>query len=261
MKEMGWACGVSRVAVLTGAGISTDSGLPDYRGPQGTWTKNPALIGAFTEPEFLASSDVRQRFWQEFTALHRTDVEPNAAHRALAELDRSGIAVRVLTQNIDGLHQRAGSPQRKVLELHGSSATVDCRECGLRSVIEPVLAKVAGGEGDPRCGCGGILKPSIVMFGAQLDGEVIAKARVIAAASQLFLAIGTTLQVEPAASLCALAVGGGADLVIVNGHPTSYDEMATAVIREPIETAVPRICRRIAAARGGAYLPEVRSSP
>lgn len=249
MNEMVWTCGVSRVAVLTGAGISTDSGLPDYRGPQGTWTKNPSLIGAFTEREFLASADVRQQFWREFTALYRNDAEPNAAHRALAELDRAGIALRVLTQNVDGLHQRGGSPGRKVLELHGSLATVDCRACGLRGATEPVLAKVGAGEGDPRCACGGILKPSIVMFGEQLDGAVLAQARTIAAASQLFLAIGTSLQVEPAASLCALAVGGGADLIIVNNAPTPYDDLATAVIREPIGTAVPRICERIAADR------------
>ncbi|MFF2551593.1 NAD-dependent deacetylase [Nocardia sp. NPDC058058] len=249
MEEMGWASGVSRVAVLTGAGISTDSGLPDYRGPQGTWTRNPSLAGAFTEREFLASADMRAQFWREFNALHRTDAEPNAAHRALAELDRTGIAMRVLTQNVDGLHQRGGSPARKVLELHGSFATVDCRQCGKRGATADALAKVAAGEEDPRCDCGGMLKPSIVMFGAQLDGDVLNKARVIAAASQLFLAIGTSLQVEPAASLCALAVGGGANLVIVNNAPTPYDDMAVEVIREPIGTAVPRICQRIAAAR------------
>lgn len=253
MDEMGWVRGVSRVAVLTGAGISTDSGLPDYRGPQGTWTKNPALIGAFTEQEFLASADVRQRFWREFSVLYRPDAEPNAAHRALADLDRAGIAMRVLTQNVDGLHQRGGSPQRKVLELHGSMATVDCRECGRRGATEPILAKVAAGEADPRCACGGIVKPSIVMFGELLDGQVLNQARVIAAASQLFLAIGTSLQVEPAASLCALALGGGADLVIINNAPTPYDEVATAVIREPIGTALPRICQQIAAARTAAH--------
>ncbi|MEV6275482.1 Sir2 family NAD-dependent protein deacetylase [Nocardia sp. NPDC051832] len=247
MNDMSWARGVTRLAVLTGAGISTDSGLPDYRGPQGTWTKDPALIGAFTEQNFLASAEVRDRFWHAFSALHRTDIEPNAAHSALAELDRGGLAVRVLTQNVDGLHQRAGSPERKVLELHGSLATVDCRGCGARSATESVLTRVAAGAGDPRCGCGGILKPSIVMFGQYLDGAVLAKARTIAAASQLFLAIGSSLQVEPAASLCALAVQAGAKLVIVNRDPTPYDALATAVIREPIGTAVPAICRALAA--------------
>jgi NAD-dependent deacetylase len=240
-----WVYGVSRLAVLTGAGISTDSGIP---GPSGLWTKDPELVGLFTREHFLKDPAVRRRFWQSITQLHRTGVEPNAAHRALAELEFAGLAVRVLTQNVDGLHQKAGSSARKVLELHGTMATCSCLSCHAKTPTEEVLTRVEAGEADPSCrACGGILQPSIVLFGQFLDQDVLSLAGNIARAAQLFLAVGSSLMVEPAAGLCAAAVECGASLVIVNRDPTPYDHLAIEVVREPISTAVPRICAALAA--------------
>ncbi|MCP2341521.1 SIR2 family NAD-dependent protein deacylase [Actinomadura rupiterrae] len=240
-----WSRGVSRVAVLTGAGISTDSGIPDYRGADGVWTKNPELLGLFNRKAFFADADVRRRFWAALSVLDGRDAEPNAAHLALAELEAAGLAVRILTQNVDGLHQRAGSTQRKVLELHGSMATTHCTRCGSETLTAEVLSR---GEDDPACtACGGILQPSIVLFGQFLDQDLLGKAANIARAAQLFIAIGSSLLVEPAAGLCRVAVEAGARLVIVNRDSTPYDDLATEVIREPIGVAVPALCAAIAA--------------
>ncbi|GAB3142651.1 Sir2 family NAD-dependent protein deacetylase [Micromonospora sonneratiae] len=237
-----WAYGVTRVAVMTGAGISTDSGIPDYRGPNGVWTRDPAAAEVFTYPNFMADPAVRRRFWQRYLNHAAWQAEPNAAHRALAELERSGSSVRILTQNIDGLHQLAGSTPRKVLELHGSMRTVVCTGCGERTPTGQTLARVAEGEHDPSCpSCGSILKLGLVMFGEHLDATVLGQAKRVAAVSQLLLVVGSSLLVEPAASLCAVAADAGARLVIVNRDPTPYDHLAVDVIREPIGVAVPRI--------------------
>ncbi|MFI5495720.1 SIR2 family NAD-dependent protein deacylase [Actinoplanes sp. NPDC051859] len=241
---MSWIDGVTRVAVLTGAGISTDSGIPDYRGPAGVWTRNPALVNAFTYQAYLGDPEVRATFWWTYAGHPVWDARPNAAHRALAELERGGFAVRILTQNVDGLHQKAGSSARKVLELHGTIHETVCTGCAARTPS----SVPAGGGGDRRCpSCGGILKLGVVMFGEHLDPEVAGLAERIAAHSELLLVVGSSLQVEPVASLCAVAVNGGNRLVIVNRDPTPYDDLATAVIREPISTAVPRICAALAA--------------
>jgi NAD-dependent deacetylase len=246
-KAPDWAQDVSRVAVLTGAGISTDSGIPDYRGPDGVWTRDPDMEQAFTHQKYVADAMVRRRFWGWCEDLHQRDARPNAAHRALAELEAAGSAVRILTQNVDGLHQKAGSTPRKVLELHGGMATAVCLRCRARTPTEEALARVAAGEPDPAClDCGGILQPSIVMFGQLLDQSVLAHAAAIARAAQLFLAIGSSLLVEPAAGLCGVAVESGARLVIVNRDPTPYDDLATEIIREPIGDAVPRLCAMLA---------------
>lgn len=246
LPGMEWARGVKRVAVLTGAGISTDSGIPDYRGPDGVWTKDPSLAEVFTYQNFMADSKVRERFWTTYGGHSAWTAEPNAAHRALADLDGGGLAVRVLTQNIDGLHQRGGMPDRKVLELHGSMHNTVCTSCAASTPSAAVRERIVAGEADPACQeCGGILKLGVVLFGQYLDADVLGQARAIAAASELFLAIGSTLEVEPAASLCAIAVEAGAKLVIVNRDPTPYDHLATEVVREPIGTAVPRICQAL----------------
>jgi NAD-dependent deacetylase len=245
--EMSWADGVTRVAVLTGAGISTDSGIPDYRGPDGVWTRDPALVNAFTYESFMADAGVRETFWRTYLGHSAWRAEPNAAHRALARLEGGALAVRVLTQNVDGLHQRAGSSPRKVLELHGSIHEVVCTGCGARTPSRLTLDRVAAGDGDPRCeGCGGILKLAVVLFGEHLDPGTAGLAERIAAHSELMLVIGSSLQVEPVASLCAVAVNAGHPLVIVNRDATPYDELATAVIREPIGDAVPRLCAALA---------------
>lgn len=242
-----WTRGVSRVAVLTGAGISTDSGVPDYRGPNGVWTRDPAAAEIFTYPRFMSDPQVRARFWQRYLGHAAWHAEPNAAHRALADLERTGSAVRILTQNIDGLHQKAGSSPRKVLELHGSMREVLCTGCGSRTPSVGTLDRVAAGESDPRCtDCGGILKLGVVMFEEHLDPATVSAARKIAQACQLILAVGTSLQVEPVASLCAVAVDAGAQLVIINRDPTPYDYLAVELIREPIGVALPRITAALA---------------
>jgi NAD-dependent deacetylase len=237
-----WANGVRRIAVLTGAGISTDSGIPDFRGPGGLWTRDPAAEKMSTYQVYVADPEVRQRSWQARLAHPAWTAEPNAAHLALPRLAASGIDTRVITQNIDGLHQRAGLAADQVLELHGTMYAVVCVHCGARTAMSDALARVRAGEPDPPCAnCGGILKSATVMFGQALDAEVLTRAAAAAQAADLFLAIGSTLTVEPAASLCAVAVRGGAPLVIVNRDPTPYDQIATAMIRRPISEAVPAI--------------------
>ncbi|MEV4760920.1 Sir2 family NAD-dependent protein deacetylase [Micromonospora sp. NPDC049559] len=243
-----WARGIGRIAVLTGAGISTDSGIPDYRGPDGVWTRAPEDVDVFRYANFVADPAVRARFWRRYLHHPAWRAEPNPGHRALAALECSGIALRILTQNIDGLHQRAGSTARKVLELHGSMHEVVCLGCSARTPTARILDRVAAGEADPSCpDCGGILKLGVVLFGQYLDADTIGQAEKIAKASQLLLAVGTSLQVEPVASLCRVAVEAGAHLVIVNRDPTPYDRLATEVIREPIGTALPRITAMLAA--------------
>ncbi len=245
-----WARGVRTVAALTGAGVSTDSGIPDYRGPQGIWTRNPAAEKLATYHVYVADPDVRRRSWQMRRDNPAWTAEPNAAHLALAELGRSGIPTWVITQNIDGLHQKAGTPRDRVLELHGTMFEVVCLGCGERTAMADAMTRVNAGEEDPACQrCGGILKSATVMFGEALDPVVLGCAADAAVACGLFLAVGTTLTVEPAASLCRLAVDSGAPLVIVNRDPTPYDGIATAVIRDPIGGALPRIAGQLIQAR------------
>lgn len=172
---------------------------------------------------------------------------PNAAHRASAALSESGAAaVRVITQNIDGLHQAAGMPARKVLELHGTSRTVVCTECGARTPVSDAFARIDAGEADPPClECGGILKTATVMFGEGLDPDVLASAAAIAKACTVMFAVGASLRVYPAAGLAAVAANSGARLVIVNAEPTPYDDIAAEVVREPISEVIPRLLRAV----------------
>ncbi|WP_027344785.1 SIR2 family NAD-dependent protein deacylase [Hamadaea tsunoensis] len=239
------------IAVLTGAGISTDSGIPDFRGPNGVWTRDPAMEKLFTLQNYLADPDVRRRSWLARQDNAAWTAEPNAAHRALAELDAAGFPVRVITQNIDGLHQRAGSPERKVIELHGTMFRVRCVDCGAVTTMREALDRVAAGEPDPACTeCGGILKSGTVMFGENLDPDTIDTALKVALACDRFWAIGTSLTVEPAATLCAVAAQSGARLTIVNADPTPYDVIADEIVREPIGTAVPRMVRELISGAG-----------
>jgi NAD-dependent deacetylase len=168
--------------------------------------------------------------------------EPNAAHRAVADLEQAGVPVRVITQNVDGLHQLAGLPARKVLELHGTVRSVVCTKCHARGPMEDALTRVEAGEADPPCrNCGGILKSATVMFGERLDPQVLGQAVAITKACQVFIAVGTSLQVQPAAGLAGVAADHGARLIIVNADPTPYDDRADEVVREPIGTALPRL--------------------
>ena len=251
-----WARGARTVAVLTGAGISTDSGIPDFRGPQGLWTKNPGAEKLSTYQAYVSDPAVRRRSWQARRDHPAWRAEPNRAHVALAGLARSGLVTSVITQNIDGLHQKAGTPADRVIELHGTMFSVVCVSCGDRSPMAGALARVEAGEEDPACPrCGGILKSATVMFGQALDPGVLARAGQAAAACDLFLAVGSTLTVEPAASLCGVAAAAGAALVIVNRDPTPYDPLAAEVIRDPIGDAVPRIARQLPGAPHGGNAP------
>ncbi|WP_435243457.1 SIR2 family NAD-dependent protein deacylase [Streptomyces cucumeris] len=236
------------VAILSGAGISTDSGIPDYRGPQGLWRQDPEAEKLVTYDSYMADPEIRRRSWLMRRDSETLAARPNGAHEAVARLERSGVPVRVITQNVDGLHQLAGLPARKVLELHGTARTVQCTVCDARSDMATALERVASGEPDPSCAeCGGILKSATVMFGQALDPEVLTDAVAVARACEVFLAVGTSLQVQPAASLAGMAAEGGARLVIVNAEPTPYDELADEVVREPIGTALPALLDRIAA--------------
>ncbi|MEQ4192655.1 Sir2 family NAD-dependent protein deacetylase [Streptomyces sp. YIM 103828] len=232
------------VALLSGAGISTDSGIPDYRGPNGLWRRDPEAERLVTYDAYMSDPEVRRRSWQMRRTSPALRAEPNAAHRAVAELERSGTPVRVLTQNVDGLHQRAGLPDRKVLELHGTAREVACTVCGVRGSMAEELERVAAGEADPPCRvCGGVLKAATVMFGEALDPRVLGQAMEIARACDVFVAVGSTLQVQPAASLAGLAAEHGARLIVVNAEPTPYDALADEVVREPIGTALPELLR------------------
>ncbi len=236
------------VALLTGAGVSTDSGIPGYRGPAGLWRRDPDAEKLVTYEYYMADPEIRRRSWRmrqkHFAALP----EPNAAHRAVAELERSGTAVRVITQNVDGLHQLGGMPDRKVLELHGTARAVVCTECHARTPMEDALARLTAGEDDPPCvDCGGVLKPATVMFGEALDPTVLGEAVAITKSCTLFIAAGTSLQVHPAAGLAQVAADHGARLIVVNAEPTPYDDLADEVVREPIGTSLPALLRRIAA--------------
>ncbi|MGW1668567.1 SIR2 family NAD-dependent protein deacylase [Streptomyces sp. NPDC002324] len=239
------------VALLSGAGISTDSGIPDYRGPNGLWRRDPEAEKLVTYAYYMADPEIRRRAWRMRRQNRTLLAEPNVAHRAVAELERSGVPVRVITQNVDGLHQLAGMPARKVLELHGSARSVVCVACHARTPMEDALARVEAGEDDPPClECGGILKSATVMFGERLDPVVLGQAVSIAKASQVFIAVGTSLQVQPAAGLAGVAADHGARLIIVNADPTPYDERADEIVREPIGTALPELLRGLGAASG-----------
>lgn len=230
------------VALLSGAGISTDSGIPDYRGPNGLWRRDPEAEKLVTYEYYMTDPEIRRRSWRMRRENGTLQARPNAAHRAVAELERSGVPVRVITQNVDGLHQLAGMPARKVLELHGSARAVVCTGCGARGPVEDALARVEAGEADPPClECGGILKPATVMFGERLDPVVLGQAVAVTKACQVFIAVGSSLQVQPAAGLAGVAADHGARLVIVNAEPTPYDDRADEVVREPIGTALPAL--------------------
>ncbi|MEU0440337.1 Sir2 family NAD-dependent protein deacetylase [Streptomyces sp. NPDC006186] len=239
------------VAVLSGAGISTDSGIPDYRGPNGLWRRDPEAEKLVTYDFYMNDPEIRRRSWLMRKEAGALGAEPNAAHRAVAELERSGVPVRVITQNVDGLHQLAGMPARKVLELHGTAREVLCTRCRTRGPMDEALARLDAGDPDPAClKCGGVLKPATVMFGERLDPEVLGRAAAITKACDVLIAVGTSLQVQPAAGLAGVAADHGARLIIVNAEPTPYDDIADEVIREPIRTALPDLLRGIAAGGG-----------
>lgn len=194
-----------RVTVLTGAGVSTDSGIPDFRGPQGVWTKNPGAAAMFDIGTYLADADVRREVWQMRRAHPAWTARPNAAHHALTELDRAGRLRALITQNIDGLHQAAGTDPRRVIEVHGTVHWIICMTCGLRTPTPEVLARLEE-ESDPHCReCGGIQKADTISFGQRLRSEVLEAAVQATEDCDAFVAVGTSLTVHPVAGLCDLA--------------------------------------------------------
>ena len=232
----------SRITVLTGAGISTDSGIPDFRGPQGVWTKNPGAERTSTLQDYLADPEVRRQAWRNRLASPAWEARPNRGHLALVDLERQGRLRALLTQNIDELHQRAGSSPELVVELHGSMWGWMCWSCGARGPMAEVLARLRAGEDDPRCpDCGGILKSTTISFGQSLDPAVLEAALLAASSCDLLLAVGSTLQVHPAAGLVPVAARAGGPVVIVNAQPTPYDGVAAAVVRDPISDVLPAL--------------------
>jgi NAD-dependent deacetylase len=234
------AAAAERIVALTGAGISTESGIPDFRGPEGLWTKNPEAMRLSNIDEYVRDPDLRVRVWRERIVHPAWNATPNPGHRALAALGATGRMLAMITQNIDGLHQAAGSDP--VLELHGTIHLAKCLSCGRRTPMRQQLDRVRAGEPDPPCAeCGGIQKSATVSFGEHLDPRVLDAAFAAAGACDLFLAIGTSLSVTPASLLAVEARTAGAPLVIVNQGETPLDHVADAVIRAPIGEVLPAI--------------------
>ena len=232
-----------RVVALTGAGISTESGVPDFRGPQGVWTKNPKAEKLSNIHYYMSDPEVRRLAWQQRMNHPAWHAEPNAGHLALARLERTGKLHALITQNIDGLHQRAGNSPDKVIEVHGTVREYVCMSCGARGPMPVVLDRVRAGEEDPPClDCGGILKSATISFGQQLVPEVIDRAMQAAGEADLLLAIGSTLQVYPVAAAVPRAKAAGARIVIVNAEPTHFDEVADAVIQQRIGAVLRAMC-------------------
>ncbi|HET8681106.1 MAG TPA: Sir2 family NAD-dependent protein deacetylase [Micromonosporaceae bacterium] len=247
----GWLATVSRVTVLTGAGISTDSGIPDFRGPNGVWTRDPAAAQMSNLDNYVQDPEIRRQAWRHRLQHPAWDAKPNAAHQALVDLERAGRLHAIVTQNIDGLHQRAGSDPARVIEVHGTIFDVECLGCADRTPMKSVLARVEAGEEDPSCRrCSGILKSATVSFGQQLDAATLRRAFEVAAECDLFLAVGTLLQVYPVAGLVPVAARAGARVVIVNGEPTPFDDDADGVLRGPIGEVLPALVAKAAAQAG-----------
>jgi NAD-dependent deacetylase len=228
--------------VLTGAGISTDSGIPDFRGPQGLWTRNPLAEKMSNIHYYLADPEVRKLSWQNRMASPAWAARPNPGHLALVQLEKRQKLHALITQNIDELHQVAGNSPDKVIEVHGSMRRFMCWGCGMRGPMQRVLERVRAGEADPACrDCGGVLKSDTISFGQQLVPEVIDRAMRAAGEAEVFVAVGSTLQVYPVAGAVDIARSAGAKVIIVNAQPTPYDEMADAVLPGSISEVLPAI--------------------
>ena len=239
-----WVGDSKRVVVLTGAGISTDSGIPDFRGPQGVWTKNPLAEKLSNINHYMADPEVRKASWKARMDHTAWNAKPNAGHLALASLEKRGKLHALITQNIDELHQMAGNSPAKVIEVHGTMRKVVCMSCGITAPMQKGLERVRAGEVDPPCrDCGGILKSATISFGQALVPEVIDAALRAAEEADLFFAIGTTLQVYPVAGALPAARSAGAKIVIVNAEPTPFDDIADALFRDSISAVLPRLLR------------------
>lgn len=234
-----------RIVALTGAGISTESGIPDFRGPKGVWTLNPKAEKLSDIRYYMADPEVRRLAWQERLAHPAWTAKPNAGHMALVEMENNERLHALITQNIDGLHQRAGNSSQKVIEVHGTVHEVMCMSCHWRGPMQATLERVRAGEEDPDCrSCGGILKSATISFGQGLDPQVIDRALQTADEADLLIAIGTSLSVYPVASAVPLAKSAGAQVIIVNAEPTPMDGVADLVLRGTIGEILPQLAQR-----------------
>ena len=232
--------GAARIVGFTGAGISTESGVPDFRSPNGVWARNRTV----DFQEFLSSEAGRIEYWRQKAAAWPAmrAARPNAGHRAFVKLHERGRLAALITQNIERLHQRSGLPAEKVLELHGTTTEAVCLSCGDRITSDEACRRVAAGERAPRCrACGGLLKPATISFGQALPYEVILRAQAAVETCDLLLAVGSSLVVEPAASIPRLAQGAGARLIIVNRDPTPLDGIADVGVRGEIGAVLPAL--------------------
>jgi NAD-dependent deacetylase len=244
-----WIDAAERIVVLTGAGVSTDSGIPDFRGPQGVWTKNPGAEKMATLQHYMADPEVRKRAWGMRAESVAREREPNPGHHALVELERRGKLDTLITQNVDGLHLRAGTSREKLVEIHGTMREVVCMACGERAPMERALERVRAGEEDPPCrSCSGILKSATISFGQGLVQEDLIRSEVAAQGCDLMLAIGTTLSVYPIASVVPIAKRAGARVVILNAEPTEMDDLADALLRGSISELLPEMVKPLSAA-------------
>jgi NAD-dependent deacetylase len=238
----GWLRDASNVVVLTGAGISTESGIPDFRGPNGVWTKNPAAEKTATLQYYLSDPEVRRRSWENRLNSEYWTAQPNPAHQALVELERKRALHFLVTQNVDGLHLAAGQSAEIVVEIHGNVREVKCMSCGWRGPMAEALERVRAGDPDPACEeCGGILKSATISFGENLVADDLERAQRAAQRADLFLALGTSLGVYPAAALPEIALRAGARLVIVNAEETPFDSVADAVLRDRLGEVIPAL--------------------
>jgi NAD-dependent deacetylase len=243
-----WVGEAKRVVLLTGAGISTESGIPDFRGPQGVWTKDPEAEKLSDIRYYVADPQIRRKSWQSRLHHPAWNALPNAGHAAIVALERRGKLHAVITQNIDGLHQTAGSSPERVIEVHGTVHAVVCLSCGWKGPMRDALERVRGGEADPPCTrCGGILKSDTISFGQALVPEVIDRAMNAAGEADLLISVGTSLQVYPIAGAVPAAKRAGSRVVIVNAQPTPFDGIADAVLRDAIGDVLPRILQEPAA--------------
>ncbi len=233
-----------RITVLTGAGISTDSRIPDFRGPNGVWTKNPGAEKSATIQNYIAEKDVRIRAWRGRLDSPVWSAEANDGHRALLPLEPMRKLALLITQNIDGLHHAAGSDPDRIVEVHGSIREVVCLNCDYRAPMQAALDRVRAGEEDPACPeCGGILKSATISFGQSLIDEDLRRAEIAARECDLMFAIGSTLAVYPIANVVPIAKSTGAAVIILNGEPTEMDGLADVVVRGSISDVLPQIIR------------------
>ena len=229
-----------QIVVLTGAGISTESGIPDFRSPDSIWRHQPPV----SYHDFISRAEARQNYWQTRRNLSArvSAARPNAAHKALVELEKRQVLLGVVTQNFDGLHQDAGIPAERVVEIHGTSRAAACTLCGARSSISDLQQRIDAGEIDPRCpSCGGYLKAATILFGQRVPEAELARAKELAKSCDLFLVVGSSLKVMPAARLPWLALSRNIPLIIVNLQPTPLDDYADVIISEKAGTVLPAL--------------------